>query len=135
MVGEGRSVPHRAKGPWTRDPRVYPGPGRTPDRGRPSHWSPHLIRPGIHIGPARVAGWLGRKDSNLQPSDPESAALPLRHSPSRVSTARPGAYSKNPPAPAPGYSRVTTTSGFRAEPSERTVMRMETGSGWPMRRA
>src|SRR5579859_3748362 len=27
------------------------------------------------------AGWLGRKDSNLQPSDPESAALPLRHSP------------------------------------------------------
>src|SRR5579859_4845933 len=29
-----------------------------------------------------VAGWwLGRKDSNLQPSDPESAALPLRHSP------------------------------------------------------
>ena len=26
--------------------------------------------------------WLGRKDSNLQPSDPESAALPLRHSPS-----------------------------------------------------
>ncbi len=25
--------------------------------------------------------WLGRKDSNLQPSDPESAALPLRHSP------------------------------------------------------
>ena len=29
--------------------------------------------------------WLGRKDSNLQPSDPESAALPLRHSPSKRS--------------------------------------------------
>src|SRR5439155_12957860 len=28
--------------------------------------------------------WLGRKDSNLQPSDPESAALPLRHSPTRL---------------------------------------------------
>src|SRR5487761_434654 len=25
--------------------------------------------------------WLGKRDSNLQPSDPESAALPLRHSP------------------------------------------------------
>jgi hypothetical protein len=25
--------------------------------------------------------WLGRKDSNLQPSGPEPAALPLRHSP------------------------------------------------------
>src|SRR5450759_1943996 len=29
--------------------------------------------------------WLGRKDSNLQPSDPESAALPLRHSPNLLS--------------------------------------------------
>ena len=29
----------------------------------------------------KMANWLGRKDSNLQPSDPESAALPLRHSP------------------------------------------------------
>src|ERR1700719_2754004 len=28
--------------------------------------------------------WLGRKDLNLQPSDPESAALPLRHSPSEL---------------------------------------------------
>ena len=35
------------------------------------------------LGPsqAKMANWLGRKDSNLQPSDPESAALPLRHSP------------------------------------------------------
>src|SRR5260370_8968193 len=28
-----------------------------------------------------LALWLGSKDSNLQHSDPESAALPLRHSP------------------------------------------------------
>src|SRR5438445_5969786 len=38
--------------------------------------------------------WLGRKDSNLQPSDPESAALPLRHSPSKRSG--PAAYSSQP---------------------------------------
>src|SRR6266516_2295258 len=34
--------------------------------------------------------WLGRKDSNLQPSDPESAALPLRHSPKVASECEPG---------------------------------------------
>ncbi len=28
-------------------------------------------------------GWLARKDSNLQPPDPESGALPLSHSPAR----------------------------------------------------
>src|SRR5258708_9876905 len=28
-----------------------------------------------------LALWLGRKDSNLQPSDPESAAPSFRHSP------------------------------------------------------
>ena len=48
---------------------------------------------GVRLGRV-VAGkevWLGRKDSNLQPSDPESAALPLRHSPSKRSG--PAAYS------------------------------------------
>src|SRR5260370_41077485 len=38
--------------------------------------------------------WLGRKDSNLQPSDPESAALPLRHSP--IKRSGPAAYSSQP---------------------------------------
>ena len=38
--------------------------------------------------------WLGRKDSNLQPSDPESAALPLRHSPTGFGSA---AYSNQRP--------------------------------------
>ena len=37
-----------------------------------------LLRP---ISRTCTRRWLGRKDSNLQPSDPESAALPLRHSP------------------------------------------------------
>src|SRR5450756_712598 len=37
-----------------------------------------LLRP---ISRTCTLSWLGRKDSNLQPSDPESAALPLRHSP------------------------------------------------------
>ena len=37
-----------------------------------------LLRP---ISRTCTGEWLGRKDSNLQPSDPESAALPLRHSP------------------------------------------------------
>src|SRR4029077_7606979 len=41
--------------------------------------------------------WLGRKDSNLQPSDPESAALPLRHSPNLWSG--PAAYSSQRPNP------------------------------------
>src|SRR2546429_5736211 len=54
----------------------------------------------------RFRSWLGRKDSNLQPSDPESAALPLRHSPNAAQragriilrTARRGAgYSLPPP--------------------------------------
>src|SRR5438874_6609521 len=52
----------------------------------------------------RFRSWLGRKDSNLQPSDPESAALPLRHSPNarlssvlgRLSSSRPAAHSKWP---------------------------------------
>src|SRR3989449_11479621 len=74
--------------------------------------------------------WLGRKDSNLQPSDPESAALPLRHSPSARTRGRAN-HSKE--APGPGrYSLVMTTSGFLAEPSVRTVIRIETGSGEPI---
>ena len=37
----------------------------------------------VGLGPpqGKMANWLGRKDSNLQPSGPEPAALPLRHSP------------------------------------------------------
>src|SRR5438552_932270 len=45
--------------------------------------------------------WLGRKDSNLQPSDPESAALPLRHSPSRAQQPRRANHSKDVPPPSP----------------------------------
>src|SRR5260370_8864244 len=41
--------------------------------------------------------WLGRKDSNLQPSDPESAALPLRHSP--INQFGPAPYSTQPLKP------------------------------------
>jgi hypothetical protein len=48
------------------------------------------IRVSVHISylerhPTTISCWLGRKDSNLQPSDPESAALPLRHSPNLLS--------------------------------------------------
>ena len=44
--------------------------------------------------------WLGRKDSNLQPSGPEPAALPLRHSP----TGRPPILATLNSAPLePGY--------------------------------
>src|SRR5205809_6632025 len=44
-------------------------------------WGSHERDTGM--SPRRLGTrWLGRKDSNLQPSDPESAALPLRHSPS-----------------------------------------------------
>src|SRR5438132_6667988 len=78
----------------------------------------------------RDGRWLGRKDSNLQPSDPESAALPLRHSPSARTRGRAN-HSKE--APGPGrYSLVMTTSGFLARPSVRTVIRIETGSGEPI---
>jgi len=36
---------------------------------------------GLRPPQGKMANWLGRKDSNLQPSGPEPAALPLRHSP------------------------------------------------------
>src|SRR5947209_10190474 len=89
---------------------------------RPQRRAPTRTRGGL--------GWLGRKDSNLQPSDPESAALPLRHSPSARTRGRAN-HSKE--APGPGrYSLVMTTSGFLAEPSVRTVIRIETGSGEPI---
>src|SRR5215472_16348120 len=51
-------------------------------------YQPKLCRPSADavftsISRSHTWLWLGRKDSNLQPSDPESAALPLRHSPIR----------------------------------------------------
>jgi hypothetical protein len=70
--------------------------------------------------------WLGRKDSNLQPSDPESAALPLRHSPSWTAAS----HSKD--GPLRSYSLLMTTSGFLVELSERTVMRIETAESEPI---
>src|SRR5438270_13121810 len=75
--------------------------------------------------------WLGRKDSNLQPSDPESAALPLRHSPSPDQ--EPGRANHSKDVPAARYSRVMTTSGFLFPRSAWTVIRIETASFLPIR--
>ena len=37
LVGEGRRLPHRAKRPRARDPRLHPRSGRSSHRGRPDH--------------------------------------------------------------------------------------------------
>src|SRR6184192_4933555 len=37
MDGQGSPLSDRAEGPWARDPRLHPRPGRAPDRGRPEH--------------------------------------------------------------------------------------------------
>src|SRR5207253_2978765 len=73
---------------------------------------------------SRSLGWLERKDSNLQPSDPESAALPLRHSPSRFRSEAGRLILGTCRRPA-AYSLVMTTSGFLPDPSERTVIRID----------
>ncbi len=39
LVGKGRHVPHRAKGPRVRNPRLHPRSGRSSHRGRPDHVS------------------------------------------------------------------------------------------------
>ena len=65
--------------------------------------------------------WLGRKDSNLQPSDPESAALPLRHSP--IKRSGPAAYSSQPPKrPFTGFPHAFHTCG-RLPPKYRLPVR------------
>src|SRR2546423_750720 len=65
--------------------------------------------------------WLGRKDSNLQPSDPESAALPLRHSPS-PSSARAGAnHSKD--VPVVGRLVLAGALGARAHADRQRLLR------------
>ncbi len=37
--GERRAIPHRAQGPRPGDPRLYPRPRRSLDRGRPVHYA------------------------------------------------------------------------------------------------
>ena len=54
--------------------------------------------------------WLGRKDSNLQPSDPESAALPLRHSP----TGRPPILTTRNRHPHQGCPHTSPQACFRS---------------------
>ena len=108
-----------------------------------------------------AAWWLGRKDSNLQPSDPESAALPLRHSP----TGRPPILTSplstpwtqgfhtlytscqagfggllrfrlQPTEPRSGdYSRVSRALGVAVIPCGRELMRIDRAGGVPIRRS
>ena len=108
---------------------------RATPHGDPSRTRVHAAE--IEIGPksppqlqpSPFSGyWLGRKDSNLQPSDPESAALPLRHSPSWPAAS----HSKD--GPLRSYSLLMTTSGFLVEPSGRTVIRIETADSEPISR-
>jgi hypothetical protein len=65
----------------------------------------------LEAHPTTISCWLGRKDSNLQPSDPESAALPLRHSPSFAPPSLfqlpPGVWSRPP-----GRERQRACNGY-----------------------
>ena len=101
---------------------------RAPPRPAPASWS--RACPDVRT---KTYCWLGRKDSNLQPSDPESAALPLRHSPSHFRSEAGRLILGTCRRPA-AYSLVMTTSGFLPDPSERTVIRIDKDSFLPMRR-
>src|SRR5438874_12018641 len=61
----------------------------------------------------RFRSWLGRKDSNLQPSDPESAALPLRHSPNAAQRGRANHSKDGTPA---GRLLAASALGARLHP-------------------
>src|SRR6185436_12406012 len=54
--------------------------------------------------PHSRGSWLARQDSNLEPPDPESGALPLSHAPAAVGHS--SAPRRRPPLPQRGMVRV-----------------------------
>lgn len=59
LVSQGRHLPHRAKGPRVRNPRLHPRSGRSPHRGRPGHMN----------GTAQGEGTIASKPDQLLPGN------------------------------------------------------------------
>jgi catechol 2,3-dioxygenase-like lactoylglutathione lyase family enzyme len=92
LVGQGRHVPHRAKGPRVRNPRLHPRPERPSHRGRPDHVSgaaqgrtrvepvrpPAAGLPGDCRGRPRWAPWLPSAVPRSAPRRPARQARAAR---------------------------------------------------------